>query len=680
MRRLIAATVGFTLVLLAVAFVLRDAWAWQRAADIVDLGFRKLATATPNERPGAIFLESDSYYWLSYARRIAGGESWRIRETANDNTPYGRPVHWSQSISWLIVAFGKVRQSFSGENLPTALERGSIWINPLLLIGLVSVLGVALWRRIGPIPFGLFAVYLVTLGDVGWEFQALRPDHQSLQALFGILLLAGLVIGGAGWVRVHRASDRDPWFLARPLEIPQLPEAKRWFVLSGVCAAFSLWISAVVAIMLLMMLFGAGLLLAFGAPPLSKQDEVQVKPELWRLWGVIAGIGSFGFYLLEYFPNHLGFRLEINGPLYSLAVAAMGEGLCQFMRARYAEAGRAQEAFWKGIVCVLLVALVPLAIYLGPASWHALKDPEMRRLHGFIQEFYSFPRFAGPRLNAIIISNFGILPLFFILAIGLAAFARLRVLEWAVVWLSFAVALGMLALGYLQVRWLGLYVAMNTWLALITGVCAWRLLKERIPERARWFAGLVVVVALLVQPIRFAARSIGQVNDIIAQRTVPKELANPVLNKRLALALRHEEGEGTRVMADPDFVPALQYFGEGTGVVAFYWEDIDGLHAATAFFADTNGEVARKIAAERGLTHVVVQEGNRLQTYFYYIATGKIDQAAAAKILAARLVGSELELPFWLQTTPMLQQVGTQLYTYGGMRFEERWRIYRISR
>jgi hypothetical protein len=132
-------------------------------------------------------------------------------------------------------------------------------------------------------------------------------------------------------------------------------------------------------------------------------------------------------------------------------------------------------------------------------------------------------------------------------------------------------------------------------------------------------------------------------------------------------------------MADPNLAPALHYFGEATAVVSFYWENLDGLHAATKFFADAEtGEVARQVAGDRGLTHVVIQEGNRLQNYFYYIATSKLDQPAATHLFAARLVGSEFALPDWLITTPNLQRIGYELYTYGGTRFEEHWPIYRI--
>jgi hypothetical protein len=680
MARQFSLILGAALAFLAIAYVIYDAWAWDHAAKVVDSGFRRLATAQSNDRPGGIYLEADSYYWLSYAKRIGQGETLRVRYTFADNAPFGRQVHWSQSVSWLLVIFGKVRQAICGGPWQGALESASVWVNPILLTVLVCGFGWVLFRRVGPLPAGLFTVYFVSLGDVGWTFQPLRPGHQALYCLFGMSTLMGLVLGGVGWIRTGSSESLRNSLLVRPLEIPLFPSARRWFVFSGVCTGLGLWISAVVSTMLLALLFTAGLLLAVCAPKLPADSDIQIKPELWRWWGLTGAAGSFFFYLLEYFPNHLSlFRLEVNGPLYSVMVAAMGEGMCQFLKARHAARTEMTIPFIRGAACTALVALVPIAILLGPQAWHALRDPEMLRLHNFIQEFYSFPRFAGSKLWRIVVENFGIAPLFLILAIGLAAFSNLRLHEWSVMWLSFAVAVGMLGFGYFQVRWLGLFAATNAWLAVVVGVCAWRLLSERLPPWLQTIASVLCVTLLLIQPVMFGYRRYKQVSDIIHQRTLPKEVADPVLNKRLALAFVAAEGPGARVMADLDFAPALHYFAQSSAVASFYWENIQGLHATTAFFVDSGDDMARQVALDRGLTHVIVQEGNRLQNYFYVIATGKIDELASRQTLAARLVGSEFLLPPWIVTSPILQQIGYQVYAYGGMPFEERWRIYRIS-
>lgn len=682
MKRFSALLFGCLLALSSIAFVVWDAWAWDSAAKTVDSGFRRLGTIATEGRPGGVFVDPDSYYWLSYAKRISAGETWRIRHTFADNTPYGRPVYWSQSISWLALIAGKVWQLATGENWVPSLEKASVWINPFLLILLNCGIGWALFQRIGPVPAGLFMVYLVSLGDVGWTFQPLRLGHQSLYCAFGMLTLAGLVFGGAGWIRASGSRESSPRgrLVFRTLEVPEFRVARFWFLISGACMGLGFWVSAIVSTMLLGLLFGAGLLLAFCAPRLAESGQVRVKPELWRWWGWIAAVVSLLFYFVEYFPNHLAFfRLEVNGPLYSLAVLATGEALCQFLHARYAESNHGTAPLIKGVACAVVAGLIPVAIFAGPETWHALRDPQMFRLHNFIQEFYSLPRFAGPDLVGRFVRNFGIVPIFLALAVGLAAFSNLRLAEWAVMWLSFAVALGLLGFGYFQVRWLGLFAAMNAWLAVIAGTCAWRLIHDRLPQRLQPIIAIFLIALLLIQPVAFASRSISELDDIIHKRSVPKELVRAVSNKRLALAFRAAEGPGARVMADLDIAPALHYFGEASTVASYYWENLAGLHAATKFFADSgDGESARRLAVERGLTHVAVQEGNRWQNYFYFIATGRIDSEAATKVFAARLVGNELTLPDWLETGPASQVVGHQVYTYGGIQLEENWRIYRI--
>ncbi|HEY4283815.1 MAG TPA: hypothetical protein VGM62_12190 [Chthoniobacterales bacterium] len=681
--QLIARPCAALLALAAVVFVIWDAFAWSRAANIVDSGFRELAAVHPSERPGGLFLDNDSYYWLSYATRIGLGETWRVRQTFADNAPYGRSVHWSQSVSWLLVGLGKARQTVTAESWTIALERAAVWLNPLLLLALSCGLGWALWRRVGALPAGFLMIYLVSLGDVGWAFQPLRPGHQSLHCLLGLAMVAAMALSGAGWVRVERSeAARATNYVIRPLQLPSASEARACFFISGVFAALSLWVSAVVTEALLLALFAGAISMAvFSSPFLGGDNHFDIRPKYWRLWGWTAGIGSFALYLVEYFPKNLSlFRLEVNGPLYSVAVIAMGEAMYQFLRARRVTSHRRVLAYLTAIGCVFIAALVPLAIFFGPQSWHALRDPEMRRFHYFIEEFYSIRRFARSNPILMFLNNLGFIPFFMVLAVGLVAIRKLPWMEWPAVWLSFAVTVGTLALGCIQIRWLGLYATMNAWLAVIVGVCAWRVLSDRVPDRLLRPVGITVCLVLLIQPVIFMTRRCHQVNDIIYQRTVPKNLVNLAMNKRLALAFRAAVGPGARVMAEPDFAPQLHYFADSQAVASFYWENLEGLHAATSFFSDSEGETARKIAFERGLTYVVVQEGNRLQNYFYYYATGKLDLDASAKTLAARLMGSEFALPEWLQTTPSLQRLSGQLYIYRERSFEDRWRIFEISR
>jgi hypothetical protein len=674
MGRVFRASVGFVLILSAVTYVLYDAAEWRRAADIVDVTFRPLGASVSNARPGGIFLETDTYYWLSYADRISKGESWRIRYTLADNAPEGRPVHWSQSISWLLVAFGKARQWFTHETPEQAIERASVWLNPFLLCLFLCFIGVIGLLRIGSIPAGLFAVYLVTLGDVGWTYQPLRPGHQTLYTLFATMTLVALGLGGGGWVRMTPGSTTSR---NKVFNLPTAPAARRWFIAAGTSTALCMWVSAVVSTMVLGMIFCGMVLLAIFVAPADTTDTA-LAPESWRYWGLTAGIGAAFFYLIEYFPHHLQlFRLEVNGPLYSLGVIGMGEGIYRLLKAKTLTNPRDRRtAIFCAVLFSSLAIAIPVAIGLGPPTWHALRDVEMQRLHNFIQEFYSFPRFAGTSMSKMALTNFGIIPFFVAAAFILSLVRKLKLNESAILVLSVVVTIGIFGFGYLQIRWLGLLAPMATWVATLVGIYTWQRIKPHV--RFAGFVGVLVIALLLIQPVMFAQRRITQVDAIIQGRDLPKQLLNPALDKRLALALRETEGPGLRVMASLDLTPALHYFAESAAVGSYYWENLDGLHATTRFFGDGSGGEARKVAAARGLTHVVVQEGNSLENYFYFIASGKFDQQAATQTFAARLLGSEFNLPSWLQTTPALQSIGYAVYSYHGLSIEDRWRVYRI--
>ena len=47
--------------------------------------------------------------------------------------PFGREVHWNSAWAWTIAAAGELHEAITGLPLPRALERASLWLNPLVL-------------------------------------------------------------------------------------------------------------------------------------------------------------------------------------------------------------------------------------------------------------------------------------------------------------------------------------------------------------------------------------------------------------------------------------------------------------------------------------------------------------------------------------------------------------------
>lgn len=611
----------------ALAFVAYQAMCWASVAARLDAEMVSPARVIP---PGGIFLENDSPTWLGYAERIARGEDWRVRFTPADNTPFGREVHWSQGISWLLVLLGKIRQAASGGDLRTALADAAVWLNPLLHGLLILSLGLAFLRRAGVIPAGLLALYLAAAGNLGFAFHALRPDHQSLQIIFGAWTAAGLLLGGAGQLGV--ADGRIAWF--KPLEAPDFSSARSWFLVSGVAAGLGLWVSAAVQGVLLLLIFAAGLVLTARQPS-----------TLWRWWGRAAGLTSLLCYLLEYFPHHLALHLEVNGPWYSLTVLAMGEAL-----------GRRRHRW----LLTASAALLPLAIVFGPPAWHALRDPHMFRLHQHIEEFLSLPRAAGPGWPAKYLRDFGLLPLFFLVALW-------RWRASAAIVLAFALALGTLALGLMQIRWLGLAELMNILLAIVAGLAVWPVLPRR-----PWLPAALVIV-LLLQPFIFIAGFVCDIRPILAGAVVPREFIYPLMAKRIALAFRDLAGPGARVLASPSIAPALRYFADASVVSSLYWENRDGVNAGLAFLTDEGDATALRLARERGLSYILLLPEKQMPEELRAIAG--LDPSR--KILYERLAGG-LNPPPWAVADAATKKADSEPWFYRGNPLEARCRIYRI--
>ncbi|HQN80583.1 MAG TPA: hypothetical protein PLB64_05950, partial [Kiritimatiellia bacterium] len=140
----------FVLLVAVAAWLAWGTFRWDRAVEEYAAQFRGVGwvDVPASESPGRIFMDNDAYYWVAYAREMAATGRWRIRHTQLDNPPDGRPVHWSQSVSWLLLLAGGIRHGLTGEGVSVAIEQAAIWVGPGLLIllwGAVQLLR-AWWR------------------------------------------------------------------------------------------------------------------------------------------------------------------------------------------------------------------------------------------------------------------------------------------------------------------------------------------------------------------------------------------------------------------------------------------------------------------------------------------------------------------------------------------------------
>jgi hypothetical protein len=653
----------FTAALACVAFILWQADLIQSAARTLDGGIRPLGGTKAEGQAGPVYVENDSYYWLMMAERMTAEGTWRIRQTTTDNAPFGRPVFWSQSIPWLMHGLAKL-PPFSSQ--PDPLVAASFWVNPVLQ----SLVVLALAWILAPLGWPATTATLILfagLGDVSWAFNSLRPDHQSLQVAFSILMMAALLRVGFGFENPAGALPGAETTVNRP---------ERWpFMVGGLFCGAGLWVSSAAMMPILMVLTAS--VCAWGLVFGSASGEVAQRARAgWLVWGASACLASLAFWMVEFFPDWRMVRLEVNNPFFAIWALGLGLGMSLAFSCRDGERVR-----WGGLVALGAVAaccvLLPGAILFGPAEWYWPRDVAMDRLHNFIMEFYTFWNFTkGAVVSHLAKLYLVVLPLGFLLlapgwlrrhAPGGPAFLVLLV-----------VFAGMFAMGMRQVRWLGLFGPVA---ALAAGVSsAWLAgLLWKKGDFGKVLAG-VVGLAVLAQAYFPASAQIRNLQSVIAGKSILNELMPSVLNKQFVLLLAAEKNKPGLVLADPDLAPSLQYFAKIPVVVSFYWENVEGARDAAKFFADTGEEDALEVAKRRGITHVIVPSGSIFPNYFDFMKHGHYNTARASTTLAAKLTrSSDLPPPRWLETDYQLDRLGKMPFTYKGETIEQYLNIYRVA-
>jgi hypothetical protein len=632
------------------------------------------------------YVEDDPYYWLSYAREMAETGQWRIRHTYIDNTPFGRQVHWSQSVSWLLILFGIVSYWLTGEPMSGAIETASIWVNPVLLVIVTIGFSWLICRRMGAVAAAFFAITLVSVATVQWTYHPFRPDHQGLHVAFGFGAMLCLVLGGMGWVEAGATDARSVVSYFRPLTLPDAPQARRYFIAAGVFTGLGLWIGATVHFFNVAAMTGGCLLLVCLMPKRSgTAEQCSYIPELWRWWAVPAAMTGFVFYLAEYFPNHLEIRLDVNSLPFLVTLLCVGELMVTLTRWRLGMRMINVYSWVKIAVLALGAALVPMLFVLGPTAWHSMHDVEIVRLSKFISESQTFSSFQkGDPLTGWL-RAFGLLPLFLIGALWLTRPQRSRLYEWAALWMSFCVCLVYLLLTLWQIRWAGIYAVTNIWLMTLVGHVAWRNVSVKQPARDFLMPATVAGALILAQAAYFIHREYSSLAPIVRGTGLLEDIVDATMKKHLAQGLAAmSNGQPLRIICEPDLGGALYYFGRNTAVASTYWENLQGLHDATDFFTDHGDTVAREIARKRGLTHVLVSDGEQPSVTFNYIRTGSMSEKDAQSTLLSRLrQGKTDTLPSWIVRDETLTAVGRRQFRYhgasGSMAIDSRVTVYRLE-
>ena len=554
---------------------------------------------TPLQRPVPT-LHADAQMWVRHALTLAETDAWRVRRTDADNAPFGREVHWNSAFAWLIVLQGTVRHLFTGEPLPLATEHALAWFNLPLLLGLMGFFSVWTARRAGAAAGVFVAFVMVCQPDFYAGFEPNDADHHGLLSIANFGVVLGALFMGAGW---WRATDEGGTLLPRSREA-----AREGAILSAASGAIGLWISAASVLPAIPIVGGAGLIATWWRGRAMRSAGAVFEPALWRLWGRIGAAASLLFYLLEYFPFHLGWRLEVNHPVYALAwwggselVARLGER----------HLGLKPPRGWWPFVLPAMAAVSPLAIIvLGGSRVFVLRDPLMHQIAVRVVEGISLPEAVRRMGWDSLLGNR--LP-WFIAALAPA----LLVLAWRrqvqprlVVGFAAIVCLGFLALGVLKVRFL-----VNTGgpvaCLLLAAIAA---LTQARSGRVR-YAVILGAAALLCLPARIVGLR-GAEAAVRGRHVTALDALQP-LYRDLAARLRTDRPDGEiTLLTNPDASTGIGYYGRLKSIGTLYWENLDGMRAAAAMFSAKSLPAARALLQARRVSHVaLISESNFLKGF-----------------------------------------------------------------
>jgi tetratricopeptide (TPR) repeat protein len=608
----------------------------------------------------------DCYNWIQQTQLMLAGAGWRIREVDYDRVPEGREVHWSGSFRWWLALLASIDHACNGTPLPLAVERVAPLASPLLLACAILLLVPVLAIRFGGAAAGLCALAMVAVFDFYQNFLMGNPDHHGMVSLCCLATVLCLVAGGAGWIRVEpdgpdgNGSDATDG-LRRWL--PRRPMARRWFIASALAGGTGLWISAATVVPVLLSV-GLGGVLATGwlarkpggantpqgAPtPCAVRTGISAEPSLWLEWGAVGAAVSLFFYLLEYFPFHFGWRLEVNHPLYALAW--LGGGSLISLASRDIAAGkplRAPRTALHFSASLFALTALPLTIALTHEKTFFVADAFLWTLHvNYISEFQSLPRYLAqlplrPALASVSLLPLLAVPLLLLLA-NSGAFRPLRAMAAVVL----PAGIVMTLLGLKQVRWLG--IADAVWLAGLV-VAVWAVTTPAtafVWTRRRQILGLVFLAGLFAPHALHASRSwFG------APAPGPADYFQAVV-RDVAHWLRQRVGE-TRVavLSGPSVGSMLAYHGGFRAEGSLYWENLGGLKDASAIFSASDPEQARALLKSRGIGYIVIVSWDAFDEEYARLAhqLGSKD-AVPGDAFIHQIIRSR-RLPKWLRPLP----------------------------
>ena len=634
----------FVCLALALGFVARNAVVrieYLRFADRAAQKPAELASIPEHAPRTAIYpiSSADSHWWVMHTEAMIRSGDWRVRETARDNAPHGREVHWSSGLMWTLAATAWLIHLGAGLETVAAVEQAALVVGPLMHLAFILAFGLLAARRWGGLVGGGLALGLASLGSLDQFFRPGEADHHGVVTCFALGCLLSALAAGAGLVAREGAAPAP----ARHALVPPRRTARRWMIVSGLLGAAGLWVSAATVVPAFAgIAFGALVGARLGRPARAGNGSADHDAGLWRVWGTAGALGSLAFYLLEYAPSHFGWRLEVNHPLYAIAWWGGGEllaRLCSWVRGNgFAPSPRGRLA---ALAATAALAALPLAVLIGGPALFSVRDTFLWNLHeGYILEFRSLAASLGGATWSERIATLTIWPLLAFPALWYL-FRHRSGPGAALLALACGAALPLSVLSFLQIRWLGVTQAL--WLAaLVAWLVVWRATPAPRPRAATTLGVLLLAFGFLAFPLR-AIQTWG------APPRLAVEEAISLVMRDIAWKLRAAAGSAPiNVVSGPTTTTSLAFYGDTRGVGTLYWENLAGLKTVASVYGAQSEAEALRLCRENAVTHIVIFSWDAFAQPYARLHHGRAVDASTDDCFVSSLLNTR-NIPEWLR-------------------------------
>jgi len=595
----------------------------------------------------------DGRWWIMYAERMVRDGLWRIRSTESDNAPGEREVHWSSLPMWNLVVLGKLLAPWNPRPDLSSVEWAALFVGPVTFFLFLTLGFITSLRAFGVVTAVAFPLAILSARSLQYYFRAGEADHHGLVAMFAMFGVFFLLCGRLGF---RGTGDKLP--------------SRSWFVWAGVMSASGLWISAATQLPVIAAT-GVGAILSSWV--LSSKNKADLDPSVWRLWAFSAALASLGFYLLEYFPSHMGWRLEVNHPLYAVAWAAGGEILYRLVRGIKDRKSPVRNArTLTEAAGLLLVAILPaLLIVFGGERFFVISDKFLYALHDFfINEFQSVLDVSQQTGLHYALFAFS----FTVAAVVITCLAligtKTSALHRALIVFAAMPALVMTALAFHQIRWSGAAAALTIPLVM----ACFSALHDPREAASLWRRITAWCLLALAASIALASQWMRFVDHLESENMVDKSQVPSVLTRDICQRIAVASGEKRPViLASPSSSTEVIYYGGAKGIGTLYWENLPGLQAGARIYSVKDEQSALSLIKKHGITHLVFFSWDSFGQRYARLDRGLGKEDEARDGFVAGLLEGTRPQPTWLN--PLWYPIPEE-YELG----EDQWvRIYAVA-